>query len=281
MLPPHPHSHPHSRTRNGSHPHTSAMPPTPVNSCAVCRAAPDRCAHARSASRMRVARPPPPPSPRRRQRRRRRSRPPKGCAVRPFYLFWTHPLQHSACFRPPLRPVASYPFAPQCTHLLSRSARLHTRSAPLRAPALHPHSPSLSIKSGTSFAVMHNVAKSRMQTFQREASRDEIKKALLYSLPRLSPPGPQPVSSRPGLPISHVYPIHTTNTPLCPVCTPRLPSHPITPDPTPLTPTPIPPRPTLPHLSLLGPHRPRRPRMSWTASRSSSASKPLPHRPDN
>ena len=90
MLPPHPHSHPHSRTRNGSHPHTSAMPPTPVNSCAVCRAAPDRCAHARSASRMRVARPPPPPSPRRRQRRRRRSRPPKGCAVRPFYLFWTH-----------------------------------------------------------------------------------------------------------------------------------------------------------------------------------------------
>ena len=64
---------------------------------------------------------------------------------------------------------------------------------------------------------MHNVAKSRMQTFQREASRDEIKKAHLYSLPRLSPPAAlSPFFLGPVYPFITVYPIYTTNTPLCP-----------------------------------------------------------------
>ena len=59
---------------------------------------------------------------------------------------------------------------------------------------------------------MHNVAKARMQTFQHEASQDEIKKAHLCSLPRLS----LPASAQPCLPVSHCLPA-------CPVCTPLLP----------------------------------------------------------
>ena len=101
---------------------------------------------------------------------------------------------------------------------------------------------------------MHNVAKSRMQTFQREASRDEIKKAHLYSLLRLSPPAAlSPFFLGPVYPFLTVYPIYTTNTPLCPVRPPLLPSHPITPDPTPLKPQLPYPHAPLAHLSLLGP----------------------------
>ena len=215
MLPPHPHSHPHSRTRNGSHPHTSAMPPTPVNSCAVCRAAPDRCAHARSASRMRVARPPPPPSPRRRQRRRRRSRPPKGCAVRPFYLFWTHPLQHSASFRPPLRPVVSYPSAPQCTHLLGRSARLHLFARPLCTLTLLPclSNQALRLRSCTMWPSQGCKPSSARHLAMRSRRRS--------STPCLDSPRP---ALSPFL-LGPVYPfltstLFTPQTPLCAPCAP-------------------------------------------------------------
>ena len=48
------------------------------------------------------------------------------------------PLQHSASFRPPFRPAVSFPSAPQCTHLLGRSARLHLFARPLCTLTLLP-----------------------------------------------------------------------------------------------------------------------------------------------
>ena len=150
----------------------------------------------------------------------------------------------------PLRPP-SYGITPQCTHPHSLCTPPHPFCT-----SLHPLcNPPLPAKPGTSFAVMHNVAKSRMQTFQGEASHDEIKKAQLLSASTLP--------ARPSSRSLSGYP-STLSLPM---------QHPLTP-----TPASHPPRPT---SSFCSDYRPRRLRTSWTASRSSSASRPLPHHLDS